>query len=557
MNDTSTTENRFFSKKNRLIILLIGISCFVLFFDLGGRGFQNKDYLRFAESAREMMYTGDYIVPHYVGKVYLAKPPLFMWSIALLSKFNGSVTPFAARIPSAICALLSIITVFLFGNHLYKNPFAGFFAGLVLLSNYMFFFYARIVKTDMMLTTFILTALYSFYMAYTSEPHKRRTFFMLFYVSISFGILAKGPLAFILPLLIIFTYLFIKKDLSFFKNMQWLMGLCILLLMVGPWVILLSQKLGFNTIVKNVFSESVVRYGTAEYGHKQPFYFFFPELIKGFLPYSIFFPAIYFFLYSKKGEKQNVDRLWLSLWFTTIFIFMSFSRCKSGRYILPLYPAVALMFGGMWAEVPFAETKNVFWGKWVKYTTIAAFAIIIIASWGLLFYTRTHFTELFPISIGICIVFTAAIVCRSFFKNLRNYTFSYAIIFLFFVSIGLVYMKELTAYNYNHSLGLDLANFVSQYVKEDELYYYKVPDECLSPIDFYLNRIIPEVTEETQIASTFLSDKTIYCIVEKKAYNETLAAFQHILHTPVDEVRYKDIDLILLKNISNTYSTAW
>jgi 4-amino-4-deoxy-L-arabinose transferase-like glycosyltransferase len=183
-----------------------------LFFDLGGRGFQNKDYLRFAETAREMMFTGDYVVPHYAGKIYLAKSPLLMWSIALSSQFPGTITPFTARIPSALCALLSIITVFLFGKYLYKNPMAGFWAGLILLSNYMFFLYSRTVKTDMMLATFIFTALYTFYMGYTSDSQKRRIYFVLFYISIALAVLTKGPLGFILPLIIIFVYLLCKKN---------------------------------------------------------------------------------------------------------------------------------------------------------------------------------------------------------------------------------------------------------------------------------------------------------------------------------------------------------
>lgn len=159
-----------------------------------------------------MMFTGDYVVPHYAGKIYLAKSPLLMWSIALSSQFPGTITPFTARIPSALCALLSIITVFLFGKYLYKNPMAGFWAGLILLSNYMFFLYSRTVKTDMMLATFIFTALYTFYMGYTSDSQKRRIYFVLFYISIALAVLTKGPLGFILPLIIIFVYLLCKKN---------------------------------------------------------------------------------------------------------------------------------------------------------------------------------------------------------------------------------------------------------------------------------------------------------------------------------------------------------
>ena len=540
----------------RLLATLILISCFVLFFDLGGRGFQNKDYLRFAETAREMMFTGDYVVPHYAGKIYLAKPPLLMWSIALSSQFTGTITPFTARIPSALCALLSIITVFLFGKHLYKNPMAGFWAGLILLSNYMFFLYSRTVKTDMMLATFIFTALYTFYMGYTSDAQKRRIYFVLFYISIALAILTKGPLGFILPLIIIFLYLLYRKELLFFKHMHWLMGCGIVGLIVCPWVILMCQKIGLNTVINNAFSESVVRYGTEEYGHKQPFYFFLPELIKGFLPYSIFFPATFVYLFSKKVERNAGDRWWLSIWFITIFIIMSISRCKSARYILPLYPALALMMGGMWTSISGTEGKNVCLNKWIKYTLAIALVTILILSIGFPIYTFTHYTELFPVGVCISILFTVGIAGRLFVKRFQGYNVSFSIIIAFFTITALVYMKELSTYNYRHSPGIDLANTVSQHVKKNELYYYEVPDECLSPMNFYMNRLIPEIKNKNNLSSIFSSDNTVYCIVGKKAYNEK-NDFHNVPHTVLQNIRYKDIDLILIVNHLMANQKEW
>src|SRR3989339_1807948 len=545
------------SRNHRLLLaILIIISCFVLFFDLGGRGFQNKDYLRFAETAREMIFTGDYVVPHYAGKIYLAKPPLLMWTIALSSQFSDTITPFTARIPSALCALLSIITVFLFGKHLYKNPMAGFWAGLILLSNYMFFLYSRTVKTDMMLATFIFAALYSFYMGYTTDAQKRRIYFVLFYVSIALAILTKGPLGFILPFVIIFVYLLCKKELVFFKHLHWFMGFGILGLMVAPWVILMCQKIGLNTVINNAFSESVVRYSTEEYGHKQPFYFFLPELIKGFLPYSIFFPVTFVYLFSKKVERNAGDRWWLSIWFIIIFIIMSISRCKSARYILPLYPALALVIGGMWTSISGTEGKNVYLGKWIKYTLAISLVIILILSIGFPVYAFTHYPKLFPVGVGIGILFTIGIVGKVFVKRFQGYNVSFSIIIAFFMITALVYMKELSTYNYRHSPGLDLANTVSQHVKRNELYYYKVPDECLSPMNFYMNRLIPEIKNENNLSQVFLTDKIVYCIVGKKAYDEK-NSFQNVSHTILQNIRYKDIELILLVNHLKTDQTEW
>ena len=546
------------SKNQRfLLITLIAISCFVLFFDLGGRGFQNKDYLRFAETAREMMYTGDYIVPHYAGKIYLAKPPMLMWCIALSSKFNGTITPFTARIPSALCALLSIIVVYLFGKHLFKNPMAGFFAGLILLSNYMFFLYARTVKTDMMLATFLFTALYTFYMGYSlKDTSKKRNYFILFYISIALAILTKGPLGFIIPLLIIGIYLLFKRELRFFKQMHWLMGACILALTVVPWVALMCHQIGLDTVIKNTFSESVVRYGTEEYGHKEPFYFFLPELIKGFLPYSILFPATFVYLFSKKVTRIAGDRLWLLVWFITIFIFMSISQCKSARYILPLYPAVSLMMGGMLASIADMPANNTYLNKWTKYTLALMLVIIFALSIGASVYTHSHYTELYPFSIGIAIIFITITAGRVLTKKLQSQTVSFLIICAFFTIVGMVYIKELSLYNYRHSPGLDLANAVSKHVNRDDLYYHEVPDECLSPMNFYMNRIIPKIKNQQQLADTFLSDKDVYCIVGKKAYDET-EFFRHLPHRVMQNIRYKDIDLVLIKNHPKAIQTEW
>ncbi|MFN3533107.1 MAG: hypothetical protein ACK41Q_11425, partial [Candidatus Brocadia sp.] len=171
-------------------------------------------------------------------------------------------------------------------------------------------------------------------------------------------------------------------------------------------------------------------------------------------------------------------------------------------------------------------------------------------------YTFTHYTKLFPVGIGVGILFSASIVCRFFVKKLQSHNFSFAIIIAFFTTIALIYMKELTAHNYRHSPGLDLANAVSYHVQKNELYYYKVPDECLSPVNFYMNRLIPEIRNERQLSKAFLSDKTIYCIAGRKAYEES-SLFHHVPHTRIQDIRYKDIDLTLIVNQPKADQTEW
>jgi len=235
---------------------------------------------------------------------------------------------------------------------------------------------------------------------------------------------------------------------------------------------------------------------------------------------------------------------------------MSISRCKSGRYILPLYPALALMMGGMWTSISGTEGKNVYLNKWIKYTLAIALVIILILSIGFPIYTFTHYPKLFPMGVGIGILFTVGIVGKVFVKRFRGYNVSFSIIIAFFMITALVYMKELSTYNYRHSPGLALANTVSQHVKKDELYYYDVPDECLSPMNFYMNRLIPEIKNKNDLSGVFSADDTVYCVVGKKAYDEK-NSFRNVPHTVLQNIRYKDIDLILLVNHLMTNQAEW
>jgi len=214
------------------------------------------------------------------------------------------------------------------------------------------------------------------------------------------------------------------------------------------------------------------------------------------------------------------------------------------------------MMGGMWTSIFKTDGKNVYLDKWIKYTLAISLAIVLMLSVGFPVYAFAHYPKLFPVGVGIGILFTVGIAGKLFIKRFRGSNISFSIIIAFFTIIALVYMKELSTYNYRHSPGLDLANVVSQHIKRDELYYYKVPDECLSPMNFYMNRLIPEIKNENNLSEAFLTNNTVYCIVGKKAYNEK-NSFQNVSHTVLQNIRYKDIDLILIVNHLKTDRAEW
>jgi len=139
-----------------LLITFLGGSLFILFFNLWGRTLENHDYLRYAEVAKEMIQSGDWIVPRLNGEIYLHKPPLLFWLIALPSNIFGSVTPFLARFPSALFAWIGVIIVYLWGRKMWGGERGGLISCGVLISSYLYFWQGRIARTDMVFSVFIL-----------------------------------------------------------------------------------------------------------------------------------------------------------------------------------------------------------------------------------------------------------------------------------------------------------------------------------------------------------------------------------------------------------------
>nr|MBP7323866.1 glycosyltransferase family 39 protein [Deltaproteobacteria bacterium] len=143
--------------------IVVGIFGLVLFFlNLGEWDLWNPDEPRYAQIAREMRESGEWILPHLNGMVYAEKPPLVFWLTALSQKIFNKDSAFSNRFPSAVAALLTTLVVYWFGTRLF-NERAGIFAALVLATNAEFFWLAHRVNLDTMLTLWITAAMAAMY----------------------------------------------------------------------------------------------------------------------------------------------------------------------------------------------------------------------------------------------------------------------------------------------------------------------------------------------------------------------------------------------------------
>jgi hypothetical protein len=166
------------------------------------------------------------------------------------------------------------------------------------------------------------------------------------------------------------------RNLAFINRFHFVRGSFAFILVAGSWYAVAGLQGGEAFFVRQILEETFST-AAANYGHYQPPYYFLPVLFVNTLPWSFFFPSLAFFLYKKRGRLDEEKLLFPIVWFLTVLLFFSLARGKRGIYILPLYPAVALLFGAWWQELSTRAIAPTWYERWVGYY-IAASAILAL-----------------------------------------------------------------------------------------------------------------------------------------------------------------------------------
>src|SRR5436190_14203202 len=316
-----------------LLLLLAGV-CYALFFQgLSGIGLIGPDEPRYAAVAREMYQSGDYITPRLNGEPWFEKPVLMYWGAAAGYAIFG-VGEFGARFPSAFGATLCVFFTYFVCTRLWGRTTAVW-ASLILSSSVGYFAFARAASMDMPLTICLTMALLSFLMGYNSNGANRRRWFFAFYAFIGFGVLAKGPVAIVLPALSLFAYLLFRGRFSEWKGWYpryaW-----IILAIAGPWYLAVTWVNGFEFIRVFFINQNIERFTSTVHGHPRPFYFYIPDFL------MLTFPWTFLILPVLRRTLDRNDRI--LIWWTIVpIVFFSFSGSKLPGYILPSVPAMVML----------------------------------------------------------------------------------------------------------------------------------------------------------------------------------------------------------------------
>ncbi len=327
-----------------VLLVLGGV---LYFYNLGGWDLWNPDEPRYAEVAKEMLQGEYWVIPHLNNEVYYNKPPLFFWLIAATAKGLGEMNEFAARFPSALFALATLVLTFLLGKRLFGEG-VGLFAALILATNALFFWLARRANIDATLTFFIAAAIFLFHMGFPQSRGKVFTY-VLAYLAISLAVLSKLHVGLIVPLLVIGGYYLIQKEFRFFKDSSHIPGIALFVLVLGGWFFLTYMSGGKDYLQGLFIKRTTVKFFLRP-AHARPIYHYLMVFPADFLPWMFFLPSA--LIYGLSTHERKKEFRFVLFWFSVIFVVFSLSAAKRELYLLPLYPAASVMVGYLWRELP-------------------------------------------------------------------------------------------------------------------------------------------------------------------------------------------------------------
>ena len=331
----------------RLPLLLILAIC-PYFVDLDGSSIWDANEAFYVETPREMMERGDYINPTFNYEPRQNKPVLSYWIVAVFYRVFG-VSPGVQRIPIAIGGLVLIATAFFLARVAAPAPVAGaaaWWAALGVAISPRHLMFARRIFIDIYISMFMALTLLFFALA-ERFPGRRRTFLVLMYVSVGFGVLTKGPIAILLPGLAFATYLAVHRELGRIREMLIPLGTIIVLAIVVPWYAAIYQQWGWGPIKSFLFGENVARYvDGVGVGADRPFWWYLPVVFSDSFPWSLLLvPAAVVWFGERRAPSDPTFRfrtlLWL--WIAVIVGFFSLSAGKQDLYIYPIVPAVVAL----------------------------------------------------------------------------------------------------------------------------------------------------------------------------------------------------------------------
>lgn len=390
-------------KHRHYVIAFFGIVTILIFFNLGGWGLSETSEARYAEIGREMLLSGDYLNPQFLGIYHYHKPPLTYYITTFGYRLFG-INEVGARFFLQIGVLLQLILVYKLTELLFQNKKWALLSSIIYFTIPLMVIASRNLTTDIYLTTFIMAGIYH-WLCYVRQKKGVWNLY-LYFLFMGIAMETKGPVALLFMCTFAITYRIIFKE-KFRLTIHQVLGFLMFAVIGSAWYVLVIMAKP-ELINYFVFKQTVSRVTSQSFHRDQPFWFYLPILIGLLFPYIIgLIPGV-----KKLFLKTKEDRLVILNIGIVIVLFSLFST-KRIFYLLPVFWLVAI-----WVvrTLQYATHKQL---KAIRISFIVLVSIMAAAYWVLYFIPVSDIRVTIPVLVLVTI--PLLLILFIYFKYFHSY----------------------------------------------------------------------------------------------------------------------------------------
>jgi 4-amino-4-deoxy-L-arabinose transferase-like glycosyltransferase len=472
-------------------LVLLAIPFFI---GLGESSLWDANEAFYAQTPREMMDRGDWIVPYFNGQPRLNKPPLSYWIVGASYQLFG-VSVAASRLPMALLAFGSVLAVFWIGTH-FAGQWTPLLAAGVFATSFRFLILSRRLFIDVLLLFCILAAL-AFFLSW--HRTQRRSHFVAAAAFLGLGFLAKGPVV-LLPLLPILFFLWYSGSLPRLLKAPHAWSLVVFGGLASSWFLMLAFRQGTGPVLDFFWKENVGRYSALDFGPRRSVIYYLWVFMGDFFPWSVLFlGALAGWFLWRKTEGRDPRLAFLLVWIGTYLLFFSLSANKQEYYILPVYPAAALFLAVALEKRPPH--------RWVS----ALVAVLLLVLAGFLVWATA---ELFP-DTSLLWVPVLPLAATGFLLAARRWQAAVASLALFYLAAFGLYLRPMEQYKPVAHFARTILTVQEKSGERIQAGYLNLASPSLT---YYLNRPVMELYDIEEAATALHRDEHVFLVVPAQDY---------------------------------------
>jgi 4-amino-4-deoxy-L-arabinose transferase-like glycosyltransferase len=321
----------------------------------------------FAQCVKEMRLGGHWLLPYLNGVPYSEKPILYYWVMKTFSMslealtgglgFTQGVAAWALRLPSVLAAVAFLAAFRKWAERFLEPGLAGP-AALILATTPLWFWQSQFIQIDLLFSALLAWSWLCWLGGYLllqsagvdGDVQAPRRWFLQAYVWLALALLAKGPLAAVLSLLLLVAFLGWQRDFRMLRRAHTLVGLGLILLIVAPWYVAAGIAGGPRYVYELTILQNVGR-ATRAWDHVQPWWKYAEYSLGDFFPWVLLLPTLALHLRRERRLGDPAHRF-LLLAFLVPLLFLSAVQSKQGKYLLMGYPFLALLLADLSRQLP-------------------------------------------------------------------------------------------------------------------------------------------------------------------------------------------------------------